>query len=239
MSDVFIFDVDGTLTNSRSPIDPEFSIYMEKFCERFDCYLVTGSDREKTIEQLGDSLYNKFRKAYQCQGNDVWSGDTHINTNPIEPTEKMSDIFDTFLKESQFPLRTKNHVEKRPGLINFSIVGRNATLGERMLYEEWDKNTGERELIAQMINESCPGYIATPAGVTGIDIVKEGCDKRQILKDFGYWDNITFFGDAVHENGNDMALAIELLNGKYTNGFVHSVMDWTETWFHLRTHMES
>ena len=49
----FIFDVDGTLTDSRQQIDLSFEVYMIKFCCKYDVYLVTGSDRAKTIEQVG------------------------------------------------------------------------------------------------------------------------------------------------------------------------------------------
>ena len=48
----FIFDVDGTLTPSRKQIDHSFWTFFLKFCCSNDVYLVTGSDREKTVEQI-------------------------------------------------------------------------------------------------------------------------------------------------------------------------------------------
>ena len=49
----FIFDVDGTLTPSRKQMDIGFSSEFLIFCCKYDTYLVTGSDRAKTIEQVG------------------------------------------------------------------------------------------------------------------------------------------------------------------------------------------
>ena len=49
----FIFDIDGTLTPSRQQIDTSFQAFMIIFCCKYPVYLVTGSDREKTVEQLG------------------------------------------------------------------------------------------------------------------------------------------------------------------------------------------
>ena len=49
----FIFDVDGTLTPSRKQIEHEFWAPFLIFCRHNDVYLVTGSDRQKTLEQLG------------------------------------------------------------------------------------------------------------------------------------------------------------------------------------------
>ena len=49
----YIFDVHGTLTPSRQIIDSSFETFMIKFCCKHDVYLVTGSDRQKTVDQLG------------------------------------------------------------------------------------------------------------------------------------------------------------------------------------------
>ena len=54
----FIFDVDGTLTDSRQQIDLSFMAYMIVFACKYDVYLVTGSDRAKTIDQVGLDVYN-------------------------------------------------------------------------------------------------------------------------------------------------------------------------------------
>ena len=69
----YIFDVDGTLTPSRSKIDPKFAEWFLDFQKEFDVYLVTGSDRDKTIEQLGDVIYDNAKAVFNCSGNDVWS----------------------------------------------------------------------------------------------------------------------------------------------------------------------
>ena len=49
----FLFDVDGTLTDARKPIDSDFKEFMFRFIERHHCAIVTGSDRPKTVEQIG------------------------------------------------------------------------------------------------------------------------------------------------------------------------------------------
>ena len=54
----YIFDIDGTLTPSRKQIDLGFEAFMIKFACLYPVYLVTGSNREKTIEQIGLDLYN-------------------------------------------------------------------------------------------------------------------------------------------------------------------------------------
>ena len=203
----FIFDVDGTLTPSRKEIDGDFAVFFSSFCSSNDVYLVTGSDREKTIEQLGEEIYSLCKRVYQCNGNDVWEGEKHIRTNEWT----LPDLARTFLisceYESQFPLRTGNHIEERPGMVNFSVVGRNATLGERKLYVEYDTKENERNTIAEAFNTMFTDLSAKVGGETGIDISPKGSDKSQIIKDFDKEDNLWFFGDAIYEGGNDWPLA--------------------------------
>ena len=71
MKIAYIFDVDGTLTPSRQQIDPEFKEYMMAFSKTHDTYIVTGSDKAKTVEQIGEDLFNRIIRAYNCGGNDV------------------------------------------------------------------------------------------------------------------------------------------------------------------------
>ena len=62
----FIFDVDGTITPSRGQIDSNFAIFFTTFCVENDVYLVTGSDKEKTIEQIGEEIYSLANRVYNC-----------------------------------------------------------------------------------------------------------------------------------------------------------------------------
>ena len=52
MDRIFIFDIDGTLTPSRLQMTEKFSKYFDKWSKRNKYYLVTGSDFDKTKEQL-------------------------------------------------------------------------------------------------------------------------------------------------------------------------------------------
>ena len=74
----YIFDIDGTLTPSRSQIDPDFRAFMLIFSWENDMYLVTGSDRQKTIEQVGEDLYNRSKRVYNCSGSDAYEGDKNV-----------------------------------------------------------------------------------------------------------------------------------------------------------------
>ena len=230
---IYLFDVDGTLTPSRQPIDKEFLQFFLQFCDTNDVYLVTGSDRKKTVAQIGKKLYNKCKRVYNFSGNDVYEQDTNVFTTDWKIDEEMKDHLHVELYESKFPVRTGRHLEERPGCVNFSIVGRNAIMVEREEYVQWDKEHNERLGIAQRFNEKYSELEATVGGETGLDIAPKGNDKSQILKRYHSYDNITFFGDKTYETGNDYTLAHAIITNQC--GKVYQVSNYQETWKILRS----
>jgi phosphomannomutase len=225
----FIFDVDGTLTPSRSVMDREFAVWFSKFCDTNNVYLVTGSDRPKTIEQVGNYIYHKCKCVYNCSGSDVWVGDLHVRTNEWKLPEAAHEWLSAQLSQSNFSIRTGLHFEHRPGMVNFSVVGRNANMEQRKMYVAWDTAQNERNEIAKEFNYVFPDLEARPGGETGIDIAARGADKSQILADFNDDDFIVFFGDRMDQGGNDYPLALSNYNGEN-----YHVKGWEETWEILR-----
>tara|TARA_B110000459_G_scaffold202867_1_gene257184 strand:+ start:7061 stop:7795 length:735 start_codon:yes stop_codon:yes gene_type:complete len=233
----YIFDVDGTLTPSRGRMDKHFAIWFSKFCESNEVYLVTGSDRPKTVEQVGEYIYHKCKRVYQCSGSDVYEGERSIRTTDWT----LPDLARTFLisceYESKFTTRTGNHIEERPGMVNFSVVGRNATTEERAKYVAYDTLVDERSTIAKAFNTMFPDLLATVGGETGIDITKHGSNKAQILTDFKDTDKLLFIGDRCEEGGNDHSIARAIADrseGKnsfaYGTGKFYNVDSWKDTW---------
>ena len=237
----YLLDVDGTLTDSRKPIDTEFAIWFARFCARNDVYLVTGSDRPKTVEQVGIHIYHLCKRAYQCNGNDVWYGNINLRTIQFPDDPALDEALNDYLANSDFPIRTGNHIEKRPGMTNFSILGRNATPEDRWGYVMWDKEYDERDVIAHNLSIIFPKYNFQVAGDTGIDITVKGHGKEQVLTDFKESDRILFIGDKCAEGGNDhgIAQAVSALSDNknsfaYGTGKFYNVEGWKDTWEILR-----
>jgi phosphomannomutase len=223
---IYLFDVDGTLTPSRQKIEPAFAEWFKTFISNNEVYLVTGSDYSKTVEQLGEDICQSVDRVYNCSGNDVWKRGKNIRTSDWTLPDECLSFLSHCLQQSMFPLRTGNHIENRPGSVNFSVVGRNASLAERKLYVKWDAEMDERMNIAKMFNEKFKDVVAKIGGETGIDIHPVGCDKSQVLKHV--LGEVMFFGDAIYPSGNDWELAEAILQSN--RGTVYKVTDWTETW---------
>jgi len=189
----FIFDVDGTLTPSRQKIDPTFHDWFLNFTKENYVYLVTGSDYPKTVEQLGKKLCESVERVYNCSGSDVYEHGKNIYTTDWTLPDDARNWLNIKLDESRFVLRTGLHIEERPGMVNFSIVGRNATLGERKFYVKYDQEHNERNKLAKQFNKEFPNLQAVVGGETGLDIFEKGNDKSQIIKDFDPHNDIYSF----------------------------------------------
>ena len=227
----FIFDVDGTLTPSRQQMDFEFMCFMIKFCCTYDVYLVTGSDRAKTVEQVGLDVYNRSIRVYNCSGADVYEKDVNVYKSDWKISDEVKKFLRDELDFSQFPIRCGNHIEERPGGINFSILGRGEgiNLADREEYVKWDRNTGERILIADRIKNQFPNLNVQIGGQTGLDISDN--DISQILRDFNIDDDIHFFGDMMQKGQNDYPLALAVDKAGGTN---YTVSSWQETYKKLK-----
>lgn len=210
----YVFDVDGTLTPPRQKIDP---IFHEWFRDWMDCknvFLISGSDAEKTIEQVGD-IWWWVKASYQCAGNEIYvEGKRLYSLNWPGPGIRghLISILETKWRESHYPHKLGkdgNHIEIRKGMVNFSTVGRNCSLEERQRYFEWDQKHKEREELALFLSiKSQLGVEVSIGGQISIDICPPGKNKGQIAD---YLEGpIYFFGDKTRKGGNDYPLAQRL-----------------------------
>ena len=223
----FIFDIDGTLTLSRQPIDTSFQAFMIVFCCKHPVYLVTGSDRQKTIDQIGLDICYRAEKVYNCSGADAYKRDTNVYRSSWELPDNVEKFLKDELDYSQFPIRNGLHIEHRPGGVNFSILGRGTgvDLSSREEYVKWDRNTGERKDIADRLKNEFPELNVQIGGQTGLDI--SNGDKSQILRDFNPNDELHFFGDMIIEGQNDYPLAKAVED---MGGYTYHVRDFRHTW---------
>lgn len=226
----YIFDVDGTLTPSRGKMDENFRKFFLKFIKENTVYLVTGSDYYKTVEQVSAEVTESVEKCFNCSGNSIWKNGREISTNVWVVPHEAKQWMKIKLTESEFSLRTGNHIEERPGLVNFSTIGRGCNLEQRHMYVDFDNKTNERETLAKEFNELFPDLRAQVAGETGLDIIPAGKDKRQVADMVD--GPIIFFGDKMEFGGNDYPLKAAITDR--TDSGAIKVRDWKQTHKYLQ-----
>ena len=241
---VYIFDVDGTLTPSRKRMNQKFQKFFMDWAETNPFYLVTGSDLPKTLEQLPEEIVQKAKGVFCCCGNEYLiprDGDYEVvYSHKFDPPSDLIDYLNKILDTSKYHHRAGNHIENRGSLLNFSVVGRNCSVNERLNYFMWDETHNERKQIVDYIKEEWPTIDASRGGQISVDIHPLGRDKSQVVDflDLPVGSTCIFFGDRTTEGGNDYPLA-RIINGynKYSHrlkGKVYQVSCWEDTLNHLK-----
>ena len=233
MATISLFDVDGTLTPPRQPMDEDF---IEEFLgwmrggEKSVC-LVTGSDIEKVKEQVPEDILRVCKGIFTCMANQYWVRNKLVYQVSFLPGRKLLTDLELYLEqESKYQPRTGNHIEVRPGMINFSVVGRDATQEQRKAYNQWDEYRKEREDIVEYVTQAYPHLEASVGGSISVDIYPIGNDKSQAIK-YLYTEspdaNFIFVGDRTEPGGNDYALVAEL--EEHEDSLWFKVEDWKDT----------
>lgn len=233
MTNDLIFDLDGTLTNAREYIDPQFEEFMHEFTEKYSCSICTGSDYDKVEEQLGKELTNKFDTIFACSGNHHVSKGKDIYKSQWQLNPEQEWFLLDKLKEIPYPFKRGKHLEKRTGSANLSIPGRNADLEDRAVFVQWNNRHQAREKLAKEFNELYPQLEAVLGGETGLDIFQRGKSKKQILDKFDDTSLIYFFGDRICPGGNDYDIGTATDELPYGKSF--NVENWQQTYQILKT----
>lgn len=225
----YIFDIDGTLTPSRLPINKKFEAFFLKWMKGKQVFFVTGSDKDKTIEQIGEKIWKKATRCYQSCGNAVYENGKLISQLDFPLDNQLERLLIRFMNESKWSGKYEINIEPRIGLINFSTIGRECPQDAR---DEYYNNETEREGFCKTIIEQFPELEASVGGQISIDIYPKGKNKAQVLDDIK--GDITFFGDKCLPGGNDFPI-VERLFYPIDGATIHHVKDWKETFSILKS----
>ena len=198
---VYLFDMDGTLTPARLPMTDEFSTVFKPWLQTHTAYIATGSDFKKVQEQIPEEIISCFSGVYCSMGNFLWSKGSVVYCNKFAEDPKLDAILDGYRKNTKYPYQLfDNYIEKRPGMINFSVLGR-----------DWDKENHERLMIKeQLLKTFGEKYEVAVGGSISIDITPTGLGKGQVarkVRENYPQSTIVFFGDKTMLGGNDYELA--------------------------------
>jgi len=244
---IYLFDVDGTLTPAKSKMDPQFAKQFFNWQKGKQVYIVSGGSFPRIVDQLGRKITDQMRGVFSCMGNahykkipdqDGYSSWVlkYKNKFVIEKPKLFLSELERCVMNSDYHTKTGRHYEERTGMINFSIVGRNATMKERKEYEEYDKEHREREQIVAKLSKKHPEIDFVIGGAVSIDIFNKGNDKGQVVKHLSgklKTQEVIFVGDRIPFPGNDYSLAEAIKQA--SAGDVVQVDCWQDTAALLKT----
>ena len=207
---IFLFDVDGTLTTPRTKMLPRHAALFSSWMDNKTVYLVTGSDLPKTQQQVDAHILDSVDGIFCSMANELYQGGNVIYRNKLNLPDDIYKWLNGQLCGSSCPeqYRETKHYEMRNGMLNFSICGRDVSEEQRKKYTKWDNNCKNRETIVKQFNAqfNTEGYEARLGGEISIDIQELGSNKRLAIE----WVSkqhkdaeLIYFGDRCYEGGND------------------------------------
>ena len=216
MKKLIVFDLDGTLAESKASLDTEMAGLLNSLLGIVKVSVISGGNWSQFEKQVlanlthDDRLKNLFllptcgTKFYKYETG--WSILYSEDFTDEEKKKIISALRQVTGSPDLKPEKTWGElIEDRGSQITFSGLGQQAPVDEK---EKWDPNFSKRKEAKARLDKLIPEFSVRLGGATSIDITKQGIDKgygiRKLRDVLGISiGEMLFIGDAVFPGGND------------------------------------
>lgn len=216
---VIIFDLDGTLSESKTPIDDEMAELLGRLLSEKRVAVITGGRYEQMRLQCSDCIncaphvrgnlfmlpasgtcLYRYDRTWTCVYKEKLLSDAD--------REQIRDALSRSLPESGVAIPETPYgdfFEDHETQVTFSALGQKAPLEAK---KPWDPDGAKRARIIVAAQKHIPQFEMRIGGTTTINITQKGVDKAfgiaQIEKHLGFTKpEMLFIGDALFKGGND------------------------------------
>ena len=216
MKNLIVFDLDGTLAESKSSLDEEMAGLLDQLLDVAKVAVISGGAWPQFEKQVLVHLPDHDRLAklsllpvcgpqfYRHDG--VWNR-LYSEEFTLAEKERIIAALNRAFDASGFRATRcwGKVIEDRGGQITLSALGQDAPLSEK---QKWDPDFNKRQKIMAILNPLIPDVSIKTGGSTSIDVTRPGIDKAygiQKLRDLlgvGIAEML-FIGDALFPGGND------------------------------------
>lgn len=234
---VISFDLDGTITESRQPIEAYMVDLLNKLTEKVLVVIISGSSFKNLLNQLSLFLNQNNNQVFKnvllmpTNGSETYTYNTTSNSwevSDMEPMSnelrtKVSEVLKNLLNSNDFEIpdrKVGTKIDDRKTQISFAALGIDAPIEEKKL---WDPDQKKRLKIINAIAPLLPEVDLFLGGTTTIDILPKGTTKgimleKMLSKRGLLYTDLVFIGDALFEGGNDYEVKREGLMTISTSG---------------------
>ena len=217
MKKLVVFDLDGTLAESKSSLDAEMAALLHDLLGIVKVAVISGGDWPQFEKQVLSHLPHDERlknlsllptcgtKFYQYEQAD-WKK-LYSEDFTADEREKIISSLKKAIGSRGFKAEKVwgEVIEDRGSQITFSALGQQAPLEEK---EKWDPDFAKRKKIKAILDTLIPEFSVRMGGSTSIDVTKPGIDKaygiRKLRDILGISiEEMIFVGDALFPGGND------------------------------------
>ena len=213
MKKLIAFDLDGTLTQHKTPLDSEHREMLDRLRRAGYTLLVVGAGQcARIYQQMGcypiDIIGN-----YGMQRSAVREGEFVLLRDECAPCDRSSvEERVAFLREKHgFTDFAGESVEFHPsGCVTFAILGTKAKQEDKLAF---DPDRSRRRAIYDEVVALFPEYVVFVGGSSSFDMAPRPFDKYCALvaycRENGYAeDEVVFVGDDYGRGGNDEAVLL-------------------------------
>jgi HAD superfamily hydrolase (TIGR01484 family) len=244
---LIVFDLDGTLAESKASIDAEMATLLDHLLKIVKVSVISGGawlqfekqvlahlskdGRLKNLSLL-PTCGTKFYK-YGSKWDLLYSEDFTAE----EKNKILSSLQQATETPELKPQKTWGDlIQDRGSQITFSGLGQQAPLEEK---KKWDPDFAKRKKIKRLLDKLIPEFSVRLGGATSVDVTKEGIDKaygiRKLRDVLGIpISEMIFIGDAVFPGGNDYpakeagALSIRVKDPHETKRVIEAIVSCLE-----------
>ena len=216
MKKLIVFDLDGTVAESKLPLDAEMAKLLGQLLQVVQVAIISGGGWPQFEKQALSNLAQDVRlsnlsllptcgtKFYKYDGR--WKL-LYSEDFLASQKKKIVDALNEALKKAG--LTAERHwgdlIEDRGSQITFSALGQEAPLADK---KNWDPDFAKRKKIKEILDTLIPEFSIQLGGSTSIDVTKPGIDKgygiKKLREVLGVGINeMLFIGDALFPGGND------------------------------------
>ena len=239
MKDLVAFDLDGTLAESKQPLQEPMGEALANLLDVAHVAVISGGDWPQFEKQVASRLPERAdrtklwlmpttgTKLYRFD--DEWRA-VYAELFEEDEKQKILKAFDESLEATGFvPEQTwGERIEDRGSQITFSALGQEAPIDAK---HSWDPDFAKRKVIQADLRKRLPGLSINMGGATSIDITREGVDKAYGLKKLNEasgiaLDKMMFIGDAIFPGGNDYPaeqLGLDVVKVKNVDGTLAAI----------------
>ena len=217
MSNLFLFDVDGTLAESTQKIEDSNLKILHELSKNNTICLISGGTYPKLISQIGKQNEHIFEYIFSENGLVTYQKGKLIEKNNIKDQLTENEIQEVinicldYIIKLKIPYKRGRFINFRNSMIYVSPTGSDVTLEERNNFADYDQIHNIRKNMIQYLTNKFSKKFNLEiklGGQIGIAIHPINWDKTFCLKfiNLNKYQDVFFFGDRVTPDGNDYSL---------------------------------
>ncbi|MBQ5691067.1 MAG: HAD hydrolase family protein, partial [Alistipes sp.] len=204
---LLVFDLDGTLSNHRTPMPEESRALLDALGKRYHLVMCGAGNVARVFNQMGNYPIELIGN-YGMMEAKVENGELVVTKQIVTEVDK-----EFFLRETN-RLREKygyteyagEPIEWHPsGMVTFALIGTKAKREDKHVF---DPDRAKRRVMYPEVLEIFKDYTVFIGGSTSFDIVAKQYNKydatMEYAKRHGYTkEQVLFFGDDMGDGGGD------------------------------------